>query len=110
MDELSISEPDMQALTKLLLEDGSVVALDGNFVLREIFETCRQKLLTLFQNAQVVEMNAFRDAIGANRKMAVAMLDAFDGEGLTRRVPAGRVLVHHESASPVSSKPKGATP
>ncbi|MGD0769769.1 MAG: selenocysteine-specific translation elongation factor [Tepidisphaeraceae bacterium] len=98
MDELSISEADMQVLTKLLLEDGTVVALDGNFVLHDVLDDCRRKLLALFQHADIVEMNAFRDAIGANRKLAVAMLDAFDAEGLTRRVPAGRVLVHHGSA------------
>ena len=110
MDELGISDADMQVLTKLLLEDGTVVALDGNFVLHEIFESCRGKLLALFQQADIVEMNAFRDAIGANRKMAVAMLDAFDAEGLTRRVPAGRVLVHHDSASHPPQKSDGVTP
>jgi selenocysteine-specific elongation factor len=98
MDELDIPEADMQVLTKLLLEDGTVVALDGNFVLREVLDDCRGKLLALFQHADIVEMNAFRNAIGANRKLAVAMLDAFDAEGLTRRVPAGRVLVRHGSA------------
>ena len=98
MDELQISETDMQVLTKLLLEDGTVVVLDGNFVLRDVLDDCRRKLLDLFKLGGVVEMNAFRDAIGANRKLAVAMLDAFDVEGLTRRVPAGRVLVHHASA------------
>ncbi|MGD0141051.1 MAG: selenocysteine-specific translation elongation factor [Tepidisphaeraceae bacterium] len=98
MDELSIPEADMQVLSKLLLEDGTVVALDGNFVLSDVLDDCRRKLLALFRHADVVEMNAFRDAVGANRKLAVAMLDAFDAEGFTRRVPAGRVLVHHGAA------------
>jgi len=93
MKELSIVEKDMQVLTALLIEDGTVMFLDGNFILRSVFEECRGKLLELFEKSTCVELGAFRDAINANRKMAVAMLDAFDAEGLTRRVAAGRVLV-----------------
>ena len=106
MEELGIAEADMQVLAKLLLEDGTIVMLDGNFMLRTVYDDCRRKLVTLFEQAKVVEMNAFRAAIGANRKLTVAMLDAFDAEGLTRRVPTGRVLVHHGPASPMASSHK----
>jgi selenocysteine-specific elongation factor len=79
-------------LEKLITEDGTVMVLDGNFMLRTLFEECRRKLLGIFEITQCVELGAFRDAIGTNRKIALAMLAAFDGEGLTRRVGDGRVL------------------
>ncbi len=102
MKELSIVERDMHILAKLLTEDGSVLMLDGNFVLRCAFGACRQKLLELFTEQSTVDLNRFRDTIGSNRKLAVAMLDAFDAEGLTRRVADGRVLVtHHEATSAI---------
>ena len=100
MKELSIPEADMKILEKLLLEDGTVFYLDGNFMLRSVYEQCRQTVLELFRTRGTVDLGAFRDAIQSNRKMAVAMLDAFDLEGLTRRVGDGRVLVQHAGAVP----------
>jgi hypothetical protein len=54
--------------------------------------------LELFQTTSHLELGAFRDAIGTNRKMALAMLDAFDAEGLTKRVADGRVLAKPQTA------------
>ncbi len=90
--DLHISETDMHILEKLLTEDGTVLVLDGNFMLRSVFEECRKKLLELFQTHTHLELAAFRDSVGTNRKMALAMLDAFDAEGLTKRVADARVL------------------
>jgi selenocysteine-specific elongation factor len=92
MKDLNIPEAEMHVLEKLITEDGTVMVLDGNFMLRSLFDDCRQKLLKIFETSQMVGLGAFRDAIGTNRKIALAMLDAFDGEGLTRRVADGRVL------------------
>ena len=92
MKELSITEADMRILTRLLTEDGTIIFLDGNFMLRTLFEECRAKLVELFRDASSIGLPAFRDAIGTNRKIALAMLDAFDAEGLTRRIGDERVL------------------
>jgi hypothetical protein len=102
---LSIAERDMDLLAKLLTADSSVLMLDGNFILRELVEQCRTRLLDLFHDHPIVDLNLFRDAIGANRKLAVAMLDAFDAQGLTRRVPQGRVLVQHSHRQDVEVPP-----
>ncbi len=90
--DLAIAEADMKVLEKIILGDGTVLLLDGNFMLRTFFDDARAKLLSLFAKNATVELNAFKEIVGTNRKMAVAMLDAFDAEGLTRRVPDGRVL------------------
>ena len=93
MREFGILETDMKILEKILCGDGSVLVLDGHFMHRSAYEACRQKLLELFKQGPTVEWKPFKDAIGTNRDMAVAVLDAFDAEGLTRRTPAGRVLL-----------------
>ncbi len=92
MKELDLTEAEMRVLSKLLTEDGTVLYLDGNFMLKSVYEQCRTALLSLLERVNCVDLNRFRDAIGSNRKMAVAMLDAFDAEGLTRRIGEGRVL------------------
>lgn len=99
MRRLNVVEADMRVLTKLLIQDGTIMMLDGNFILQSVYNGCRDTLQKLFCKQQVVELGAFREAIGSNRKLAVAMLDAFDAEGLTRRVPDGRVLVRHVPAA-----------
>ena len=99
MKQHGIVEADMKLLTKLLLGDGSVLLIDGNFILREVFDQSRATLIGLFAGREVVDISAFREAIGGTRKVAVAMLDAFDVEGVTRRVPAGRVLVNPRQAT-----------
>lgn len=99
MRQLNIVEADMRVLTKLLIQDGTILMLDGNFILRSVYNECRETLLGLFQKQAVVDLPAFRDAIGGNRKLVVAMLDAFDGEGLTRRVADGRVLLPRAQAA-----------
>jgi selenocysteine-specific elongation factor len=99
MKEHAIAEADMKVLTKLLTGDGTVLMLDGNFLLRSVYEQCRGRLIELFGTREVVELADFREAIGGSRKLVVAMLDAFDAEGLTRRVAQGRVLARPAQAA-----------
>ena len=93
MRDLGILEADMRVLEKIVTGDGSVLILDGHFMSRTAFDACRSKLMGLFEKTSTVEWKAFKEAIGTNRDTAVAVLDALDAEGLTRRTPSGRVLV-----------------
>jgi selenocysteine-specific elongation factor len=92
MRDLAIVEGDMKVLEKSLLEERAICVLDGNYMGRAVYEEARGRLLALFEKVETVELGAFRDALGTNRKVALALLDAFDAEGLTRRVANGRVL------------------
>jgi selenocysteine-specific elongation factor len=105
IEELGISDKDMQVLVKLLVEDGSIIVLEGNLMLRSMYDDCRAKLLELFAQQKIVEVAQFRDAVGTNRKMAVAMLDSFDAERLTRRIADGRVLA--QMAAPATHAAEG---
>jgi selenocysteine-specific elongation factor len=93
MAELKISDTEMRLMTNLLVEEGLVKVLDKNLLSGAIYATCRQKLLGLFSQKPVVDIAAFREATGVNRKLATEILEAFDAEGLTKRVETGRVLI-----------------
>jgi selenocysteine-specific elongation factor len=90
--DLALAEPDLKILEKSLLEDRSIILLDGNYMARPVYDAARARLLSLFTQTDTLELAAFRDALATNRKMALALLDAFDAEGLTRRAGNARVL------------------
>ena len=92
VSDLGASEADMKLLTRLLSEDGTVKVLGRHLMHVPVFEECRSKLLELLDKNPNVELSAFREATGAARNQAVAVLEQFDSEVLTRRVGNARVL------------------
>jgi selenocysteine-specific elongation factor len=92
--ELGISDADMKLLARLLSDDGTLRVLGNHLLHVPVFEECRAKLLELFEKGPTVGLAAFREATGAARNQAVAILEQFDSEGLTRRVGNARVLAH----------------
>ncbi len=97
MRDLGIAEADMKIIEKSLVEERTIHVLDGNLMDGKVYEEARAQLLTLFGQMDTLELATFRDALGTNRKMALAMLAAFDAEGLTRRVGNARVLARKKS-------------
>lgn len=93
MRDLGISEADMRILTRLLAEEKTVKVVRTNLLLYSYFSDFRDKLLGLFDQREVVDIAAFREATGVSRNMAESLLESYDSEGLTRRVTAGRVLI-----------------
>ena len=91
--DLGIPEQDMRILTKLMAEEKAVKLVRTNLLLYSLYEEFRVKLLDLFKENEIVPIAAFRDATGVSRNMAEALLEAYDAEGLTRRVESGRVLI-----------------
>lgn len=102
MTELGASEADMKLLVRLLAEEGIVTVLDNRLMHTRAFEDCRAKLLALFEKSPNVEMSPFRKATGVGRNLAVAILEHFDSEGLTRRSRKGRILVRRPQGFPAA--------
>jgi selenocysteine-specific elongation factor len=94
---MKVSEAEMKTLVQLLVEDGSIKVLGKNFLSGAVYADCRKKLLELFARNPVVDISAFRQAVGAPRNLAAAILESFDVEGLTKRVDNGRILVKKQS-------------
>jgi ATP phosphoribosyltransferase regulatory subunit HisZ len=87
----------MNLLLRLLSDEGAVVILRSHIMAAAVFEQCRDKLVALFAHLALVDIATFRQATGTSRRVAVELLEAFDGAGLTRRTEAGRVLVSHNT-------------
>ncbi|MBI5186403.1 MAG: selenocysteine-specific translation elongation factor [Nitrospinae bacterium] len=95
--ELGIARADMKILLKLLQEEGSIHTMGNYFLLPGSLDHCRETLLRLFSRTPEVEVGMFREAAGLSRNPAIAILEAFDSEGLTRRVGDTRVLMKSRS-------------
>ena len=87
----------MKLVLRLLGEEGEVSLLGNQLMLTRAFEECREKLLGLFEEKEIVGIGDFRELVGASRNLAVAILEQFDAEGLTRREGKGRALVKRPS-------------
>jgi selenocysteine-specific elongation factor len=91
--ELSATEKDMKLVLRLLGEEGEVAVLGNQIMQSRAFDECREKLLQLFEEMEVVGIGDFRKLVGASRNLAVAILEHFDAQNLTRREGKGRALV-----------------
>ncbi|MHC4883578.1 MAG: selenocysteine-specific translation elongation factor [Planctomycetota bacterium] len=89
---LGLSDAEMKLLIRLLVEEGEVIRIGPHLVDAAVLTTCREALSQLFTAQIEVELGDFRTATGASRNVAVALLEFFDREGLTRRVDSGRIL------------------
>jgi selenocysteine-specific elongation factor len=97
--DLGAAEPDMRVVLNLLVGEGLVNLLGSHIISASVLVDCRGKLRELFRDTETVGLPAFRKVTGLSRNLAVAMLEAFDSEGLTRRDGDGRVLVRREEES-----------
>ncbi|MHC5056354.1 MAG: selenocysteine-specific translation elongation factor [Planctomycetota bacterium] len=95
--DLGASESDMKLVLRLLGEEGEVSLLGNQLMQTRAFKECREKLLGLFEEKEIVGIGDFRELVGASRNLAVAILEQFDAEGLTRRDGKGRALVRRPS-------------
>ena len=72
----------LTALTNL----GAVLVLEGDLLLhRDDLERVRQALIAHLEARGEITVSQFRELIGSNRRYALALLNRFDGEGLTER-------------------------
>ena len=76
-----------------LVKTGALVALTPQIHLsKENYDRAVDIFAGLAEGGKEVTLADFRDAIGASRKYALAILEYFDKRGLTKKVGDGRVL------------------
>jgi selenocysteine-specific elongation factor len=90
--KLGIAAADMKPLVRMLVDEGIVRVIGSNLLSSRVYEQVRGQLRELFEIRTEVGLAEFREATGASRNLAWSLLDAFDGEGLTRKVGDVRVL------------------
>lgn len=83
-----------EAVLSDLIDRGVIKRLDANISMHSRYiEEARQFVIdTIHQNGSI-KLAEFRDHIGSSRKFAVAILDAFDREKLTRMQGDARILL-----------------
>ena len=75
---------------KMLSEEGKLITIGKNIILKDLFDNCKDNLLDFFQTHEFMQIDDFRKMTGANRNFAVALLEKFDALGITGRTDDGR--------------------
>ncbi len=93
LEELEMTPGEIKRVIKILVSENLISVIGGNLMIRSALEDARQILLDLFRTQEVVELKEFREKSGMSRNIGVALLEAFDSEGMTKRKDKGRVLI-----------------
>lgn len=96
MEELKIrSDKVLIDMLMYLVETGQLVMVSEDmFFARQAIETMQAQLIELGQAKEKFLASDFRDQIGSSRKFAIALLEYFDRERITRRIGDERMLLH----------------
>jgi selenocysteine-specific elongation factor len=90
---LDVPAADMKLLVRLLTEEDLVRVVGSNLMSTGAYEEYRGQLLGLFETSDEVGLAEFREVTGLGRNLAWTLLEAFDLEGLTKKMGDVRVLV-----------------
>lgn len=90
--ELSVTPSVFANLMEVLLDQGQVVRLPGKVTIHaEALRRAQEVVRDALAKEGAVTAGQLRDRLACSRKHAVALLEYFDGTGLTRRVEERRV-------------------
>ncbi len=89
---LNISNKDKE-IVNYLLENKFLVKINDNIYLTEQdFNVAKQKLIKFIEDNGQIALSDYRDLLETSRKVAVALLEYFDENKITKRVENVRVL------------------
>lgn len=87
------SKLDKDALLFVLQERGRLIRLTGQMLMHtDYVEAAKAYVVATIQEEGAMKMASFRDHIGSSRKYALAILERFDRQKLTRMEGEARVL------------------
>jgi selenocysteine-specific elongation factor len=95
--QLDSNKKETNKLIRLLAEQGEVVSIGKNIILKKIFDDCREHVLDFFKTNEFLQIKDFREITGASRNFSVAILEKFDAVGITKRTEDGRKLMRFHS-------------
>ena len=66
---------------------GFLISLDGNIQYhKDTYESLKQSVMKLFDNADKISIPEVRDATGLSRKYIIPLLNRIESEGLVKRI------------------------
>jgi len=81
-------------LSALLVRRGRLVRVAGILFHAEMLEQLKREVRALKSGGEtMVDIGTFKDRYGVSRKYAIPLLEYLDRERLTRRTPAGRLIL-----------------
>ena len=76
-----------------MLAQGELVRVDSRMVIsRQAYETAKQAAAGAFRQQSRLTLADFRDLWGTSRKYALALLEFWDGQKITKKTGEARVL------------------
>lgn len=93
LNENKYDKQQTQMVFSALVEMGYLIRLDEDIAFtKEAYEDAVQKLRTFIAENGSIQLGQFRDLLGTSRKYAMALLDSFDQQKLTKRIEDKRIL------------------
>jgi len=89
-----VEPPLAERLSGLLVRRGRLVRLAGMLFHAETLEQLKRDVQSLKAGGEtMVDIGTFKDRYGVSRKYAIPLLEYLDRERVTRRTPAGRLIL-----------------
>lgn len=85
-------ESTVQQVFQLLISRDLVKIQEDVYITKDNYEKAKAILLEFLEKQGSISIAEFRDMLGSNRKIAVALLEKYDTEGITQRTGDQRIL------------------
>ena len=89
----NLTEKELDEILRYLVRKGRAYFYEGDYIHASIVEGCRRKLLqALVEQPEGMTIAQFRDLVGGNRRICLALIGIYDSEGMTKRKGDLRIL------------------
>jgi len=91
--EHELEKQQLDEILRYLVKKGKAYFYEGDYIHASIVDKCRDIVLqALAEGTEGVTIAQFRDLVGGNRRICLALIGIYDSEGITRRKGDIRIL------------------
>ncbi|MBP9837837.1 MAG: selenocysteine-specific translation elongation factor, partial [Proteobacteria bacterium] len=76
IEKTSATEKEVKLIAKILIDEGLITAVGNNYILSSILNDVLEKMLAIFKEHEILELNLFREKTGLSRNIAVIVLES----------------------------------
>ena len=92
---LQYNKEESQEVLNSLINNGQLIRLDDEiFILNDLYKKSKSELISFINKNGSITVAEFRDLLGTNRKIALALLESFDQKRITKREDNKRILTN----------------